>query len=141
MLSAILVKDSNPTGVTERTAVLAASKPPTRRSGSNTPRTSISGPKMSAMELRYSPWVNRLRLTTSELAAAIAGAALTAMDPEASNAVERTEAKMVRMRKSWAKLRDVERHSLVRNAGLTARAITASFHTSVYNLERRIYRW
>src|SRR5690349_3789229 len=88
MLSAILVKDSKPTGVTESTAVLVDCRPAIRMVGSNAPRTSISLPKMSAMELRYSSWVSRRMLATWELAA-IAGAALRLTAPRTVK--ERTE--------------------------------------------------
>jgi len=64
MSSAILLKDSNPTGVTDRRAVETAARPFVRAVGSNEPRTSISLPKISAMELRYSCSVRRRRLTT-----------------------------------------------------------------------------
>ena len=50
---------------TKRTGGLeAASSPPVRLVGSNEPRTSISLPKTSAMELRYSCSVSRRRLAT-----------------------------------------------------------------------------
>src|SRR4051812_1640151 len=60
----MLLKDSNPTGVTDSTPVLVDCKPAMRMVGSKAPRTSISLPKISAMELRYSAWVNRLMLAT-----------------------------------------------------------------------------
>ena len=41
MLSAILERTSNPAGVTDRMALLAASRPPTRRSGSNGPAPDV----------------------------------------------------------------------------------------------------
>ena len=61
MSFAILLKDSKPAGVTDSKAVEAASRPPVRLVGSNEPRTSISLPKISAMELRYSCSVRRRR--------------------------------------------------------------------------------
>jgi len=64
MLSAMLLKDSNPTGVTDSTPVLVDCKPAIRMVGSKAPRTSISLPKISAIELRYSAWVNRRMLAT-----------------------------------------------------------------------------
>src|SRR6185295_9057078 len=93
MLSAILVKDSKPTGVTDKTDVLAACSPPTRMVGSKEPRTSISLPKISAMELRYSSWVSRRMLTTCELGAAWAAAKIAPVD------------KMVRDKREAARLR------------------------------------
>src|SRR5215831_13712490 len=78
MSSAILSKDSKPTGVTDRRPVEIASRPFDRLVGSNEPRTSISLPKISAMELRYSCSVRRRRLTTKE---SLAGGAARATAP------------------------------------------------------------
>ena len=66
--------------------MLAASSPPTRMVGSKTPRISIPGPKISAMELRYSSWVSRRRPTTREETAAtpLSGAATAWLMPAVS---------------------------------------------------------
>src|SRR5678815_1950924 len=98
MLSAILVKDSNPTGVTDKTDVLAACSPPTRMVGSKEPRTSISLPKISAMELRYSSWVSRLMLTTCELGAAWAATIAVVIAPADKTDRDRRETARLRMR-------------------------------------------
>src|ERR1051325_1868058 len=78
MSFAILLKDSKPDGVTESEAVDTAARPCDRTVGSNEPRTSISLPKISAMELRYSCSVRRRRLTTY---ARSGGGAATATTP------------------------------------------------------------
>ena len=70
MLSAILEKDPKPTGVTDKTVELAATMPPIRMPGSNMPWTTMSLPKISAMELRYSGSVRRRSATTLSLLAA-----------------------------------------------------------------------
>src|SRR5690348_18361530 len=84
MSFAILLKDSKPAGVTDSNAVEAASRPPVRLVGSNEPRTSISLPKISAMELRYSCSVRRRRLAIQDFSAG--GAAMTAAPPQIAKA-------------------------------------------------------
>ena len=84
MSSAILLNDSNPVGVTESSVVEVAASPPARIVGSNTPRTSISLPKMSAIEWRYSCSVRRRRLTTYE--SSLDCAATIAAPPQIANA-------------------------------------------------------
>src|SRR6516225_8271254 len=80
----------------DSTPVLVDCNPPMRSAGSNVPRISISGPKISAMELRYSAWVSRLRLTTSELAALAAG--LPAARPAENTTVDSNNAARLRIR-------------------------------------------
>src|SRR3569833_609885 len=75
MLSAILDNDSRLSGVTDRTELLAASRPPTRRPASKRPWTRMSGLKISRMELRYSLSVRSRRPTSSPVGADKAGPA------------------------------------------------------------------
>src|SRR5881394_12623 len=63
--------------------------------GSKAPRTSISLPKISAMELRYSAWVSRRMLTTEELGAPLAE---TVQASDANTVKDRRETANFRMR-------------------------------------------